>query len=67
MIFCLKEVYLIKIHINPIFIIVAVLLFSFDDPYMSLVRKSLEEIQNKNGSNVRLIINLDSASNPHKY
>lgn len=30
----------------------AVILFSFDDPYISLVRKSLEEIQNKNASNV---------------
>ena len=30
----------------------AVILFSFDDPYISLVRKSLEEIQNKNGNNV---------------
>ncbi len=30
----------------------AVILFSFDDPYISLVHKSLEEIQNKNASNV---------------
>jgi methyl-galactoside transport system substrate-binding protein len=30
----------------------AVVLFSFDDPYISLVRKSLEEIQNKNESSV---------------
>ncbi|WP_143765877.1 galactose ABC transporter substrate-binding protein, partial [Clostridium beijerinckii] len=30
----------------------AVLLFSFDDPYISLVRKGLEEIQNKNTSSV---------------
>lgn len=30
----------------------AVILFTFDDPYISLVRKSLEEIQNKNASNV---------------
>ncbi|OOM82624.1 D-galactose-binding periplasmic protein precursor [Clostridium puniceum] len=30
----------------------AVLLFTFDDPYISLVRKDLEEIQNKNGNNV---------------
>ena len=28
----------------------AVILFSFDDPYISLVRKSLEEIQNKNSN-----------------
>ncbi|MDR3593781.1 galactose ABC transporter substrate-binding protein [Clostridium sp.] len=32
---------------------VAVILFTFDDPYISLVRKSLEEIQNRNGSNVK--------------
>lgn len=31
---------------------IAVILFSFDDPYISLVRKSLEEIQNKNENNV---------------
>jgi methyl-galactoside transport system substrate-binding protein len=30
----------------------AVILFSFDDPYISLVRKSLEEIQNKNRNSV---------------
>lgn len=30
----------------------AVVLFSFDDPYISLVRKSLEEIQNKNESSI---------------
>jgi hypothetical protein len=30
----------------------AVILFSFDDPYISLVRKSLEEIQNKNESQI---------------
>ncbi|WP_081604646.1 substrate-binding domain-containing protein [Clostridium saccharoperbutylacetonicum] len=30
----------------------AVLLFSFDDPYIYLVRKGLEEIQNKNTSSV---------------
>ncbi|MFT8351904.1 substrate-binding domain-containing protein [Clostridium saccharoperbutylacetonicum] len=30
----------------------AVLLFTFDDPYISLVRKGLEEIQNKNTSSV---------------
>jgi len=33
----------------------AVIVFSFDDPYISLVRKSLEEIQNKNASNVNFI------------
>jgi len=33
----------------------AVILFSFDDPYISLVRKSLEEIQNKNASNINFI------------
>ncbi|MDR3596581.1 galactose ABC transporter substrate-binding protein [Clostridium sp.] len=32
---------------------VAVIVFTFDDPYISLVRKSLEEIQNRNGSNVK--------------
>ena len=31
---------------------IAVLLFSFDDPYISLVRKSLEEIQSKNENSV---------------
>jgi ABC-type sugar transport system, periplasmic component len=30
----------------------AVILFSFDDPYISLVRKGLEEIQNKNKNSV---------------
>lgn len=30
----------------------AVLLFSFDDPYISLVRKGLEEIQNKNNNSI---------------
>jgi len=30
----------------------AVILFSFDDPYISLVRKGLEEIQNKNKKSV---------------
>lgn len=30
----------------------AVIVFSFDDPYISLVRKNLEEIQNKNESNI---------------
>lgn len=30
----------------------AVILFSFDDPYISLVRKSLEEIQTKNSDSV---------------
>ena len=33
----------------------AVILFTFDDPYISLVRKSLEEIQNKTASNVNFI------------
>ena len=33
----------------------AVIVFSFDDPYISLVRKSLEEIQNKNASNINFV------------
>lgn len=31
----------------------AVILFAFDDPYISLVRNSLEEIENKNVNNVK--------------
>jgi methyl-galactoside transport system substrate-binding protein len=32
---------------------IAVALFSFDDPYISLVRKGLEDIENRNNSNVK--------------
>ncbi|WP_315066816.1 galactose ABC transporter substrate-binding protein [uncultured Clostridium sp.] len=40
----------------------AVVLFSFDDPYISLIRKGLEEIQNKNKSNVNFTF-FDGARN----
>lgn len=40
----------------------AVVLFSFDDPYISLVRKGLEEIQNKNKGSVNFAF-FDGARN----
>lgn len=41
---------------------VAVLLFNFDDPYKSLIRKSLEKIQKENESKVNFTF-FDSKSN----
>lgn len=53
----IMSLYYTKIHANSQVIQkkqikTAVLLFTFDDPYISLVRKGLEEIQNKNTSSV---------------